>query len=112
MRRGDIVIVSMSGDFGKPRPAVVVQTNALPQSYSSVMICPITSTIVDLDFRILIEPSVENGLRLRSQVMTDKVGSVLRSKVGPIIGHVDEETLRRLNGMLVFLLALTETENI
>ena len=27
MKRGDVVIVSAPGDFGKPRPAVVIQSD-------------------------------------------------------------------------------------
>ena len=29
MRRGDLVTVAVSGDYGKPRPAVVVTADAL-----------------------------------------------------------------------------------
>ncbi|MBW4051170.1 MAG: type II toxin-antitoxin system PemK/MazF family toxin [Proteobacteria bacterium] len=39
MKRGDVVTVAASGDYGKPRPAVIVQTNALPAAHASVIVC-------------------------------------------------------------------------
>jgi mRNA interferase MazF len=68
MRRGDVVVVSAAGDYGEPRPAVVVQSDAFPETHASVVICQLTSELADApDFRITIEPSAENGLRTRSQ---------------------------------------------
>src|SRR4051794_2665866 len=73
MRRGDVVTVAAAGDYGKPRPAVIVQSDAFPEGHASVVICQMTSEIVDASaFRVTIEPSAENGLRIRSQVMADK----------------------------------------
>ena len=67
MKRGDVVIVAATGDYGKPRAAVIVQTDAFPETHASVVICQMTSEIVDApDFRVTIDPSEENGLRLRS----------------------------------------------
>lgn len=111
MKRGDVVTVSTSGDYGKPRPAVVVQTDALPASYSSAIICPVTSTIIDLSFRNAIEPTKDNGLRVPSQVMADKIITVPRTKIGTRIGTLDRKDMQRLNEALAFLLALTETTN-
>ncbi|WP_337332459.1 type II toxin-antitoxin system PemK/MazF family toxin [Xaviernesmea oryzae] len=48
MKRGEIVIVSAPGDYGKPRPAVVVQTNGIPENYPSIIVCQITSTLKPL----------------------------------------------------------------
>ncbi len=90
MRRGDVVVVAAAGDYGKPRPAVVVQTNAFPEAHASVIICPMTSDLVDApDFRVTIEASDSNGLRHRSQVMTDKPTTVRRERVGKTIGRLD-----------------------
>ena len=73
MRRGDLVTVAAAGDYGKPRPAVIVQTDAFPESHACVVICQLTSELVDApDFRITIDLGPENGLRLTSQVMADK----------------------------------------
>ena len=73
MRRGDLVIVAAAGDYGKPRPAVIVQTDAFPGTSASVVICQLTSELAEApDFRIVMDPSESNGLRARSQIMADK----------------------------------------
>jgi mRNA interferase MazF len=48
MRRGDLVTVAATGDYGKPRPAVIVQTDALPKNHACVVICQLTSELVDV----------------------------------------------------------------
>ena len=54
MSRGDVVIVAAPGDYGKPRPAVILQSDAIPESHASLIICPMTSELVEADFRITI----------------------------------------------------------
>jgi mRNA interferase MazF len=74
LKRGDLVLAASSGDYGKPRPNLVIQSNAF-SDMPSVTICPLTSdlqTIAPL-FRITIEPSPENGLHLPSQIAVDKI---------------------------------------
>jgi len=109
MKRGDVVIVAAAGDFGKPRPAVVVQTDALPETLPSVVICQMTSQIVDApDFRVTIEPSRGNGLRTRSQIMADKLVTVRHSRVGHAIGRLGPEDMHRLNVALAFVIGLAD----
>jgi mRNA interferase MazF len=53
MKRGDVVTVAAAGDYGKPRPAVIVQTDALPAAHASVVVCQMTSEWSDApDFRV------------------------------------------------------------
>jgi mRNA interferase MazF len=109
MKRGEIVIVAATGDYGKPRPAVIVQTDAFPQAHASVVICQMTSEIVDApDFRITIEPNEVNGLRVRSQIMADKPVTVRRQRIGQSIGHLDENDIGRLNSALAFVMGLAD----
>jgi mRNA interferase MazF len=109
MRRGDVVTVAASGDYGKPRPAVIVQSNAFPESHASVVICQMTSDLVDApDFRITIDPDDHNGLRTRSQVMTDKPTTVRRERIGAVIGHLNAGELRRLNAALALVMGLAD----
>jgi mRNA interferase MazF len=64
MKRGDVVTVAATGNNGKPRPAVIVQTDALPVEHASVVVCQMTSELSDAsDFRVTIEPTKSNGLR-------------------------------------------------
>lgn len=109
MKRGDVVIVAAAGDFGKPRPAVIVQTDAFPDGHSSVVVCQMTSEIVDApDFRVTINPSAENGLRAHSQIMADKPVTVRRDRIGQIIGRLKSEDIARLNIALAFVMGLAD----
>lgn len=55
MRRGDVVTVAATGDYGKPRPAVIVQSDAFPEGHASVVICQLTSDMADApDFRVVL----------------------------------------------------------
>jgi len=109
MRRGDIVTVAVSADYGKPRPAVVVQTDAFPQGHASVIVCQITSTLTETpDFRIRLQPSDANGLRVRSEVMADKPVTIRRERVGQVIGKLASDDVRRLNTALAFVMGLAD----
>jgi mRNA interferase MazF len=109
MMRGDVVTVAAAGDYGKPRPAVIVQSDAFPQDHASVIICQMTSDLVDApDFRVTIEPSVENGLRARSQVMADKPVTIRRARIGKRIGRLGAEDASRLNLALAFVMGLAD----
>ena len=109
MRRGDLVTVAAAGDYGRPRPAVIVQTDAFPESHASVVVCRLTSELVDApDFRVTIEPKPENGLRLRSQVMADKPVTVKRERVGQKIGRLGNQDMARLGIALAFVLGLAD----
>ena len=109
MRRGDVVIVAAAGDYGKPRPAVIVQSDAFPETHASVVVCQMTSDLADApDFRITVEPSDDNGLRTRSQVMADKPTTVRRARIGGVIGRLDTGDLRRLNVALALVMGLAD----
>jgi mRNA interferase MazF len=109
MRRGDVVTVSARGDYGKPRPAVIVQTDAFPDNHASVVICQMTSELFDApDFRVTIDPTAANGLRVRSQVMADKPVTVRRERVGHAIGRLGGEDIGRLNVALAFVMGLAD----
>ena len=83
MRRGDVVAVAAAGDYGKPRPAIAVHTDAFPDGHASVIVCQLTSDLADApDFRVTIEPEADNGLRLVSQVTADKPVTVHRARAG------------------------------
>jgi mRNA interferase MazF len=108
MSRGDLVIVAVPGDYGKPRPAVIVQSNAFPQSHASVVICPMTSELAEADFRITIEPGPETGLRVRSQVMADKPVTIRRERIGQRIGRLGAAEIARLNAALAFVMGFAD----
>jgi mRNA interferase MazF len=108
MKRGDIYSISAPGDFGKPRSAVIVQTDALnQQKMLSIIICPFTGTITDAPlFRILVEPTPGNGLTKSSQLMVDKIMAVSVKRIGERIGHINDEQLLQLNRTLAFVIGI------
>lgn len=108
-RRGDVVTVAAPGDYGKPRPAIVVQSDAFPDTHASVVVCQLTSSVADApDFRVTVEPSAANGLRQVSQVMADKPTTVRRERIGSRIGHLERSDLQRLNRAVAFSLGLAD----
>lgn len=104
MRPGDVVTVAVSGDFRKPRPAVIVQTDALPDDHGSVIVCQMTSQIANAPhFRVTVEPSKQNGLQVRSQVMADKPVAIRRERIGRRIGRLSPADISRVNASLASL---------
>ncbi len=105
MKRGGIWTVAGGPDYaGKPRPVVILQDDRF-ETTVSVTICPFTTNPADAPlFRLLIQPSDRNGLRVASRLMTDKIMTVPKSKVGAQVGRLDDEDMLRLNrAVLVFL---------
>lgn len=106
MRRGDIVIAVGRGDYGKPRPHVVVQSDQLDEAMPSVILCPITSATRGIPFRPSIAPSPRTGLKRPSEIMTDKVQAVKRERIALVIGRLDDETMAQVDLYLAFVLGL------
>ncbi len=108
MRRGDLVTVAVAGDYGKPRPALVVQADAF-RALGSVTVLRLTSELRDWPtFRVTVQPSAGNGLRQPSQVMIDRAVSLPREKVGTVFGQLDEATMRFVSRTLAVFLGLED----
>ncbi|WP_330085273.1 type II toxin-antitoxin system PemK/MazF family toxin [Methylocystis iwaonis] len=108
MKRGDIVTVSAAGDYGKPRPAVVIQSDFLNHN-DSVLVALFTSTLIEAPFyRLLVHPTETNGLKLPSQVMADKILAIPRTKCGPVIGALDNGAIVALNHLLSVMIGLAD----
>lgn len=106
MRRGDLVTIALQGDLGKPRPALVIQSD-LFNAHPSVTILPVTSELRDTPlFRITVQPAASNGLTKTSQIMVDKPQSVSRDKVGTAFGRLDDEAMLAVNRLLAVFLGL------
>lgn len=108
MKRGDLVVVSAAGDYGKPRPAVVIQSDWL-KATDSILVALLTSVLADAPlYRLHIEPSDANELKAPSQVMVDKIIAIPREKCGQVIGSIDETALIALNHMLSVVIGLAD----
>jgi len=108
VKRGDLVAVALQGDYGKPRPALVIQSDLFNETHVSLTIVPVTSTIVDAPlFRVTVEPSRGNGLRTVSQIMVDKVTTVRRPRLGQTIGRLEEDVMLRVSRALALWFGIT-----
>lgn len=108
MMRGDFVTIAMQGDYGKPRPALIIQANQFSE-HTSVTILPLTSTLIGAPLlRITVEPNTENGLQKPSQVMLDKLMTVKRDKIGPAFGCIDADTMVEIERCLAVFLGIAK----
>jgi len=106
LKRGDFVTVAIQGDFGKPRPALVIQSNQFHLSATVTMLL-ISATLVEAPLlRIDVTPSPGNGLRKPSQVMIDKIVTVKRDKVGKVFGIAGDELMLKVGRNLAVFLGI------
>jgi mRNA interferase MazF len=107
VKRGDVVLMVVPGDLGRPRPGVIVQADQFNDDLSTIFVCPLTSDLQDnLPLRPKIAVTPQNGLRLLSQIMTDKMVALRRDRIRQVIGALDAETLERLDTALLVVLGL------
>ena len=107
MRRGSIVTIALQGDFGKPRPALVLQSNVFNDIHATITVALISSSLVQAPiFRLDVTPNKQNGLSKESQIQIDKIMSIRKERIGAVIGEIDESILVRVNRALALWLGL------
>ncbi len=107
IHRGDVVIIAQKGVYeGKPRPAVVIQSEALLADHPSILVCLIFTTdegAGDAFYRVPIAPSSKNGLNKQSLIHVDKIATIRRNNIGKVVGKLEEAAIGRLNiGLALF----------
>ena len=108
MKRGDIVTVAVAGDYGKPRPAVIIQSDWLDDT-DSVLVCLLTTTPRDTPlYRLPVIPTPSSGLREPSQIMVDKIMAVRRDRCGSAIGRLGEAEIVSLGRMLALVVGIAD----
>ena len=96
----------MPGDFGKPRPALVIQADQFVET-GTVTVLLVSGTLVDAPLiRPTVQPTPESGLRKPSQVMVDKAVSVKRDRLGPSFGRLDDEAMLSVTRALAVFLGV------
>ena len=108
MRRGDIVTVAAPGDYGKPRPAVIIQGDPLNQAEpGSTIVALMSSTLRDAPLlRLTVPPTPDNGLRVTSQVQVNRILSLPVTRIGSPIGRLTDQQLVELNRLLALVIGL------
>jgi mRNA interferase MazF len=107
VKRGDLVIVSLPGDYGKPRPAVVLQNDRLEGKLESYVIALLTT--FDEGARVLrvqVEPGAGNGLRETSRVMVDKLYAIPAHRIHQHIGKLHPDAMRKIERAHMIILDL------
>jgi len=108
MMRGDFVTIALHGDFGKPRPALVVQADLFDE-HTTVTVLLVSSTLVNAPlFRITVQPSGGNGLQKPSQVMVDKAITVKRDRLGQAFGRIDVDAMVKVERCLAVFLGIAK----
>ncbi len=98
--------IALPGDFGKPRPALIIQSDRFDQT-GTITVLLVSGTLAAAPLiRMTIEPTPNTGLKKRSQVMVDKAMSVKRDKIGAIIGHLDAESMLAVTRSLAVFFAI------
>jgi mRNA interferase MazF len=109
-RRGDIVVCALPGDYGKPRPALVIQNPAVAETgFGSVLVCPLTSDLSGIaTCRVILQPTPVTGLRVPSEVMVEKVTAVSAARLRERIGRADAASLAAVERALLWVLGIGE----
>ncbi|MCI6260030.1 MAG: type II toxin-antitoxin system PemK/MazF family toxin [Pyramidobacter sp.] len=108
MRRGDLVTVDVQGNYGKQRPAVVIQADVFID-HTSITFLPLTSFLVEAPLlRCTILPDKENGLAKISQVMIDKIMTLPKKKVGKVIGRLSGKEMKQITSRLALFIGIGE----
>jgi mRNA interferase MazF len=106
--RGDFVTITLQGDFGKPRPALVIQANQFDE-LTSVTVLPVTSTLVAAPLlHVTVQPGAANCLQKPSQVMVDEAVTVKRDKLGPAFGRIDGDVMVEVERCLAVFLGIAK----
>ncbi len=107
MRRGDLITVALQGEHGKPRPALVIQSDLAANLTSTVTIALMTTAALDIPLiRVPVEPSETNGLRQRFYVMIDQTISARTRRCGGAFGHLDDADMLAVNRALALFLGI------
>ena len=108
LRRGDLVTAVFAGDYGKPRPAVVVQSNRLGE-LESILLCPLTSdTNTHGPARVHVPATVDNNLRTDSLIMADKIIAISLSRCRERIGALQPHEVNQLDEALALVIGLAD----
>ena len=106
VKRGDLMLCIPPGDFGKPRPAVIVQADMF-NARDSITVCLLTGELITAPlFRVRVKPGPSNALRKVSDVMVDKIMTLRKERFYTALGRLTAEQMRELDAALHVWLGL------
>ena len=102
MKKGEIWYAQLSPSQGSEqagfRPVVIISGNLLNTYTNVVWICPLTSKIKGYKGNLILDPTKENGLANKSEVMNLHLRSISKTRLKEKIGFVsfkELETIRK-----------------
>ena len=106
-RRGDVFWVELDpvrgAEMTKTRPCVILSANEVNQRRRTVVIIPLTSTVEQARFPLLIEtPSAGKG----SKVRTEQIRVVDKGRLKGLMGRVNDSDLSDISRGVAKVLAL------
>lgn len=106
-KRGDVVLAASPGDYGKPRPCLVLQSELFSE-LTSITFCMLTTTLRSDHslLRITIQPNAENGLRETSQISIDRIMTLPKVRVVTKIGELDQDAMLQVTRALAVFLGV------
>jgi mRNA interferase MazF len=107
LHRGAVVTCALAGEFGKPRPVIVLQSDLFNATHPSVTVCPVTSHLQDAPlFRVTLAKVPGTGLKLESQAMADKLSTLRVERIKTVIGRLEADDLERVDAAVMRWLGL------
>lgn len=94
--RGDVVLASAAGDYGKPRPWLVVQADKFNSAErpDSILVCPFTTHQDVLPYRVPVRLPYGDTDRA-SWVMVDKLMAIKRERIRSVFTRLSRQDLER-----------------
>jgi mRNA interferase MazF len=106
LKRGDIVTVALQGVHGKPRPALIVQSDLLTGTPLVALILLTSAATEAPSIRIEIGATAETGLSVPSFTMIERLTTAPRGKIGAVIGHLNGPAMLAVNRALAVFLGI------
>ena len=106
MKRGEIWTIRDRLYASKSRPVVVIQSDA-HNTFDSVILCLFTTfDSENIETRVPIKASPENGFFKDSFVMTDKIVTVDKDMLGDLVGMLSPDDMKAVSEQLKVILGL------
>lgn len=111
VRRGDTVVVATGGGFGgKPRPAVVVQSDLLADHSTTILLVFTSDSREGRPFRPRFAAQPGNGLLTDSSLMIDVPVTVRMDQIGRIIGQLEASEMAEIDRLLFLVFGLAQSD--
>ena len=109
MKQGDIILVDFDPTKGREqagyRPAVVISQTAYNEKRGLIIICPITSSIKDLRFRVLLDERTQT----QGDVLCEQVRVIdLLARKCKVVEQIPKNLLKRVLEAVAVIIALEE----